>query len=57
VEQTRILRDGSEAVASTLYIRRPFDTKAKEKAKLLSKYEKKKVSKSAVMVRTLEENL
>jgi len=52
--QTRILRDGSEAVASTLYIRRPSDTKAKQHAKELSRQSKKKISKSAMLVRAIE---
>jgi hypothetical protein len=55
MEQTRILRDGSEAVASTIYLRRPTDTAVKKHAKKLSIKRKKKVSKSRVIVETVED--
>jgi len=55
MEQIRILRDGSEAVASTLYIRRPSDTKAKQHAKELTRIRNKKVSKSRALVEAIEE--
>ena len=53
--QIRFLRDGGEAVGSTIYLRRPTDTAVKKHAKKLTIERKKKISKSRVIVETIED--
>jgi hypothetical protein len=52
--QTRILRDGSKAIASTIYLKEKTDKGAKELAKAVTT-KRKKISKSAILVATIEE--
>jgi len=52
---TRKLRGGTIGVASTIYLKKPTDKAAADCAKCLSRERKKKVSKSAVLVETIEE--
>lgn len=54
---TRVLRDGTKAIASTIYLKKPTDDKAVAKARELSKSRNRKVSKSKVLVETLETHL
>jgi hypothetical protein len=53
--QTRKLRDGSIGIASTIYLRKKTDKAAHNYAKTLTRERKRKVSKSRVLVETIEE--
>jgi len=55
--QTRKLRDGSIGVASTIYLKKVHDDKAAKISKERTRREKRVVSKSAVLVETIERHL
>jgi len=55
--QIRIRSDGVKTVANTIYLPEKTDNKAKDKAKLRSQKEKRLISKSAIIVETIEQNL
>ena len=57
MEQTRKLRDGSIGVASTIYLKKVHDDKAAKISKERTRREKRVVSKSAVLVETIERHL
>jgi hypothetical protein len=54
VAQIRFLRGGRKAIASTLYILEKSDSSAQKHAKELSRWNKKKISKSAMLVKAIE---
>ena len=52
--QIRFLRGGRKAIASTLYLEEKSDLSAKKHAQELSRQNKKKISKSAMLVKAIE---